>query len=99
MENTMENFAFTIINAIGIKTDTLPEPASAHEAFALIREKSETADGLANVKKCIDHLWAAVKEKNEDAVCAYASQLASDARIAAVAYAELSAYAAKAAER
>ena len=98
MNELERNLASKIITAIAEKRKTLPEIASPYEAFAIIKDKTETADAAANMKKCVDHFWEAVKEKNEDAAAAYASQLANDARRAAVAFAELAAYAEKAAD-
>lgn len=90
------NLASQIITAIAEKRNTLPEISSPYEAFAMIKDKLETAEAASSMKKCVEHFWEAVKEKNEDATAAYASQLANDARRAAVAFAELAAYAEKA---
>ena len=91
-----KNLANMIITAIAEKRASLREFASPYEAFAIIKEKSETAAAAADMKKCVEHFWQAVKEKNEDASAAYAAQLATSARTAAVAFAELAAYAEKA---
>ena len=93
-----KNLAHTIIAAIAEKRDTLPDFSSEYEAYALIKKSAEAAESASTMKKCVEHFWTAVKEGNEEAAQAYASQLATDARTASVAFAELAACAAKAAE-
>lgn len=95
MEN---NLAHTIIAGIAEKRDTLPDFSSEYEAYAVIKKNAEAAEISSGMKKCVEHFWTAVKEGNEEAAQAYASQLATDARTASVAFAELAAYAGKAAE-
>lgn len=92
------NLQSALINLVASKRDTLSNYASEYEAYAIIRDRAETAMKQANPEKIMKEFWAAVKEGNDEAVIAYASALETEARNAAVAFAELSAYAAKAAE-
>lgn len=92
------NLQTEMIKLIAAKRDELEDFASAYEGYAIIRDKEETALKMANPEKLMKEFWVAVKEGNEEAVKAYASTLASDARNAAVAFAELAAFAIKATE-
>ena len=93
------NLALDVMDAVAGEKERTREYSSEYEAYAILKQKAETAEQTAGtLKKLMDELWKAVKERNGEAVAAYASQLASDARNAAVAYAALSAAAARTAD-
>lgn len=92
------NLPGAMIELIAVKRDCIGAYASGHEAYAIIKDRAETAMKQANPEKLMKEFWSSVKEGNDEAVHAYAARLESQARNAAVAFAELSAFAAKVAE-
>lgn len=95
MEET--NITNEILAIVARKRDLVPEYATAHEAYAILKDKQETVEKHIDFSKIMKEFWAAVKEGNYEDVVAYASQLETNARNVAAAAAELAAYAAAAA--
>ena len=86
------NLTRDILGAIGDERGRIGRYTSAHEAYALLKHKAEDAEKVAsNIKKTLDELWKVVKLGDADAITAYAQQLETDARNAAVSFAGLSA--------
>ena len=92
------NITNEIIAIIARKREHIPEYATAHEAYAILKDKQETVEKHIDFTKIMKEFWAAVKEGNYEAVIAYASQLEANARSVACAATELAAYAAAAAK-
>ena len=91
------NVTNEIIAIIARKRERIPDYATAHEAYAILKDKQETVEKHIDFAKIMKEFWAAVKEGNYEAVIAYASQLETNARSVASAAVELAAYAAAAA--
>lgn len=91
-----KNIHLKMIGVIAEKRDEIPAFASEYEAYAVLKEKQETAEKAVEVKKLAECFWGAVKEGNDEAMIAYVLQLETNARNAAAAFAELAAYAARA---
>ena len=92
-----KNLAKDILGAIGDERGRLADFHSPHEAYAVLKQKAEEADKVAkNIKKTLDELWDVTKANHEDSITAYSGQLETDARNAAIYYAELAAAAANA---
>lgn len=92
------NLHGALIELIATKRNSIGTYASGHEAYAIIKDRAETAMKQASPEKLMKEFWSSVKEGNDEAVHAYAAELESQARNTAVAFAELSAFAAKVAE-
>ncbi len=91
------NITNEILAIVAQKRDRVPDFATAHEAYAILKDKQETVEKHIDFNKIMKEFWSAVKEGNYEAVVAYASQLETNARNVAAAAAELAAFAARAA--
>ena len=92
-----KTLAKDILGAIGDERERIEDFHSPHEAYAVLKQKAEEADKVAgNIKKTLDELWKVTKTNHEDSIIAYSQQLETDARNAAIYFAELAAAAANA---
>ena len=91
MENV--NILAEILKLVGERRGQLHEYNSFHEAYAIVKDRAETAMKQANPEKLLKELWASVKEGNSEASAALSSRLSTEARYAAAAFAELAAFA------
>ena len=87
------NISAEIMKIVDLRRDGIMAYNSHHEAYAIVKDRAETAQKQANPDKLLKELWAAVKEGNDEAAAALASRLAKEARYAAAAFTELAAFA------
>ena len=91
------NITNEILAIVARKREAVPEFSTAHEAYAILKDKQETVEKHIDFNKIMKELWPSVNEGNYEATVAYASRLETNARNVAAAAAELAAYAAAAA--
>ena len=87
------NIILEVAAMVKRRKESLSDYATAHEAYAILKDKQETLEKHIDFNKIMKEFWGAVKEGNTEAIIAYADRLETCARNVASAAIELAAYA------